>query len=77
MGDKQDKIMKNIGDVKNGEKIIFNANRILSGNPVSGELLSQSDEWIDVKLDHAVSGINSTWDAGEVKTFRKTLITLK
>lgn len=63
-------------EIKSGENVKFKASRITKGNPVSGELISQSTEWVDVKLDHDIEGLNDVWEAGEIKTFRKTLITL-
>lgn len=63
-------------EIKPGESIKFKAYRITKGNPVSGELISQSAEWVDVRLDHDIVGLSNIWEAGEIKSFRKSLITV-
>lgn len=63
-------------EVKNGDMIKFNAARITSGNPISGEVVNQSEGWVDIRLHNDIQGINSAWLVGEIKPFRKSLITI-
>lgn len=41
-----------------------------------GEVINQSDEWIDIKLHKDIQGLANIWTTGEIKSFRKSLITL-
>jgi len=61
-------------NIKAGDKVTFHSERLTSGNPVKGTVESISEEWIDIKLDHTCEGIVNIWDKGEVKTFRRSLI---
>lgn len=60
--------------MKTGDNIKFTAQRIFHGNPVIGKLISDSDEWIDIELDHDLEGMNNVSYRGETKKFRKSLI---
>lgn len=68
--------MKTYAEIKEGDTISFNAARLFNSNPVSGEVVSQSDEWIDIKLHKDIQGLANIWTTGEIKSFRKSLITL-
>lgn len=57
-----------------GDTIEFNYSRIMKGNPVSGIVTDLDDEWIVLKLFKYIEGIRSTWEKGEEKLFRKSLI---
>lgn len=57
-----------------GKRVQFSAARIRKGNPVRGLVTSEDDEWIEVELEHKIEGLATVWEAGERKTFRKTLI---
>lgn len=60
--------------MEKGQIIQFHSNRILHGNPVKGTVVSEDDEWITITLDHYIEGMVNSWEAGEEKQFRKTLI---
>jgi len=59
---------------KIGDDIIFTANRIFNGNPVEGKLVSEDKEWIGVELSHTIEGMNTVWEKGETKKFRRSSI---
>lgn len=60
--------------MEKGDAIQFQASRIMFGNPVKGTFISEDDEWITVTLHHYIEGMVNSWEAGEEKQFRKTLI---
>lgn len=59
--------------LKIGKPIEFVGVRLSSGNPVTGILLSEDDEWMEVKLTKDISGLVNEWFAGETRSFRKSL----
>lgn len=61
--------------IKPGTNVSFTGMRISVGNPVKGKLISEDDEWIEVKLSHTIEWLVNVWFAGETKNFRKCLIT--
>lgn len=63
-----------VSKLKKGATITFTAIRLTEGNPVKGELISEDDEWISVKLAHYCAGIVREWKEGELYTTRKSLI---
>lgn len=56
------------------KEVTFTAQRIIVGNPVTGILLSEDDEWIEVKLTKDLEGLATVWYSGDKKQFRKSLI---
>lgn len=56
------------------KEVEFTSNRITKGNPVTGVLLSEDSEWIEVKLTKDIEGLVNDWYEGEKKQFRKCLI---
>jgi hypothetical protein len=59
---------------KLGKHVEFTAERILKGNPVTGTMVSNDEEWITVVLTKDIEGLVNVWYAGEKVSFRKSLI---
>lgn len=60
--------------MKKQKKVQFHAVRIQSGNPIKGTVVSEDKESITVLLHHDIEGLNTIWEAGEEKCFKKDLI---
>lgn len=63
-----------VDQIKVGDMVQFNASRIMHGNPVEGIVKEIGMEWIEIELTKYIEGISNSWDAGEVKSFRLSLI---
>lgn len=59
-----------IQDIANGTTIAFTDKKLKDGNPVIGELISQSNGWFVLKLNKDIKGATIRYK-GETTTFRK------